>query len=92
MASNSTTRNSATRKDAALARQFRKAIIEKLDANLAASPDPDQPLIGSAGRRVGSLSRRDIVKHVKTRTPLGEKLVANWADLVLQNIKETPQS
>ena len=77
-------------KDAALTQQFRKAVIEKLDAWVETVPAPDQPLVGAAGGKIAPLSARDIVKHVKKRTPTGEKLVANWADLVLRNIKETP--
>jgi hypothetical protein len=79
-------------KDAALTRQFRKAVIEKLDAWVETVPQPDKPLVGAASGSIAPLSPRDIVKHVKKRTPTGEKLVANWADLVLKNIKDTPLS
>ena len=83
---------SAAAKDEALTRQFRKAVIEKLDAWVETIPEPDKPLLGAAGGNVAPLSPKDIVKHVKKRTPTGEKLVANWADLVLKNIRETPLS
>jgi hypothetical protein len=99
MASNTKTQKAAasrpgprasSAKDAAFTQQFRKAIIGKLDAWVEEAPEPDKPLVGAAGGETAPLSARDIVKHVKKRTPIGEKLVANWADLVLRNIKDTP--
>lgn len=99
MASNTKTQKATTvslgarsksAKDAALTQQFRKAVLEKLDAWVETVPKPDEPLVGAASGKVAPLSPRDIVKHVKKRTPTGEKLVANWADLVLKNIKDTP--
>ena len=80
----------ARAKDAALTQQFRKAVIQKLDTWVETVPTPDEPLIGAASGKITPLSPRDIVKHVKKRTPTGEKLVANWAELVLRNIKNTP--
>jgi hypothetical protein len=76
--------------DAAITREFRKAVLQKLDDWVARVPNPDQPLIGSASGKVAPLSPRSIVKHVRKRTPTGEKLVANWTSLVLKNIKSTP--
>jgi len=81
---------SGAAKDTALTQQFRKAVIKKLDDWVEKVPNPEAPLIGSASGKTPSLSPKDIVKHVKKRTPTGEKLVANWAELVLRNIKETP--
>lgn len=76
--------------DAAFTEKFRNAVIEKLDAWVDTTPTPDRPLLGAASGTIAPLSPRDIVKHVRKRTPTGEKLVENWASLVLKNIKETP--
>jgi hypothetical protein len=79
-----------SKQDVAITREFRKAVLQKLNAWVATVPDPDQPLIGTASGKVAPLSPRSIVSHVRKRTPTGEKLVANWTSLVLKKIKATP--
>jgi hypothetical protein len=76
-------------KDVAFTQQFRSAIIQKLDDWVETVPQASKPLIGSADGSA-ALSPKDIVKHVKDRTPLGEKVVSNWAELTLKSIKNTP--
>ena len=77
-------------KDTAFSRQFRNAIIGKLDGWVEATPTATKPLIGTAdGKTAKVLSAKDIAEHVKKRTPLGEKVVANWAELALKSIKST---
>jgi hypothetical protein len=77
-------------KDTAFSRQFRNAIIGKLDGWVEATPNATKPLIGTAGGKTAkALSAKDIAKHVKKRTPLGEQVVANWAELALKSIKST---
>lgn len=78
-------------KDMAFSRQFRSAVIGKLDGWVEATPQPTKPLIGIAGGKTAKdLSPKDIAEHVKKRTPLGEKIVANWAELTLKSIQSTP--
>jgi hypothetical protein len=78
-------------KDMAFSRQFRSAIIGKLDGWVESTPQPTKPLIGTAGGKTAkTLSAKDIAEHVKKRTPLGEKIVANWAELTLKSIQSTP--
>ena len=82
---------STASKDIEFSRQFREAIIGKLDGWVEATPKATKPLIGTAGGKTATvLSAKDIAKHVKKRTPLGEKVVANWAELALKSIKATP--
>jgi len=76
-------------KDIAFTQQFRSAIIQKLDDWVEKVPQANKPLIGAADGSA-ALSPKDIVKHVKERTPLGEKVVSNWAELTLKSIKDTP--
>jgi hypothetical protein len=85
------TASKAASKDTAFSRQFRDAIIGKLDGWVEATPQATKPLIGTAGGKTAkTLSPKDIALHVKKRTPLGEKVVANWAELALRSIKATP--
>ncbi len=73
-----------------VAQTLREAIVRKLDAWVASVPKPDEPLVGSASGKSKPLSPRDIARHVKRRTPTGEKLVQNWVDLVVKHIKGAP--
>jgi hypothetical protein len=73
-----------------LAQHLRKAVVEKLDAWVESVPRPDEPLIGSANGNMPPLSPRDIVRHVKKRTPTGERILENWVDLVVKHIKDAP--
>lgn len=78
-------------KDTAFSRQFRDAVIGKLDDWVETIPHATKPLIGTAGGKTAKvMSAKDIARHVKKRTPLGEKVVANWAELALKSIKSTP--
>ena len=89
-AARSSSRKTAS-KDTAFSRQFRDAVIGKLDGWVETTPQANTPLIGTAGGKTAkTLSPKDIAEHVKKRTPLGEKVVANWAELALRSIKATP--
>jgi hypothetical protein len=79
----------AVSKDIAFTQQFRSAIIQKLDDWVEKVPQANKPLIGAADGSA-AMSPKDIVEHVKKRTPLGEKVVSNWAELTLKSIKDTP--
>jgi hypothetical protein len=60
----------------------------KLDTSVETRPEATKPLIGTAGgKNTATISGKDIVERVRKRTPLGEKVVANWAELTLKSIK-----
>jgi hypothetical protein len=88
--SSSTKSTPARRTEDALANHLHKTFVKKLDQWVESTPEPDQPIIGSASGKGDLLSPRDIVKHVKKRTPTGEKLLENWVDLIAKHVKDAP--
>ena len=67
----------------------RQAIVERMQEWVEAIPDPDKPMIASAGSGE-VLSPSKLLHEVVHRTPRGEELVSDWAALLVKNIKGTP--
>jgi hypothetical protein len=69
-----------------------QAVASKMRDWVATIPDPDVPIIASAGEGESAemLSPRQLAEHVESRTAIGEELVQNWVGLVIKNIKDTP--